>query len=245
LRPGKLRRNENANGQFVLAVNRTPYIGGFVDTSNLPSSVASEKAAVLDTNPGTNGKPAVPDPFDPAALRLSQDTLAALGVKKVLVTIPVRKPEKSWFVRVHPDETYRLQTAVVELKENRGETYLVAQHLWPELAGEATFSPRMLFLAVNRQGVPFLWPVRLPGPDGKLDQWSKSALAAADMAVKNWVRVAANMGLGAYEIFQATGDLPAPKWPELPFNEILRIAFKDQYIDTPEHPVLRALRGEV
>src|SRR5262245_17721797 len=79
-----------------------------------------------------------PDPFDPASLRLSGDFSAALGVKKALLTVPVRKPDKSWFVRTQPDDNYRLQTAVIELKEGR-ETYLVAPSLWPELATESTF----------------------------------------------------------------------------------------------------------
>jgi hypothetical protein len=35
-----------------------------------------------------------PDPFDPESLRLSQDFSAALGVKKALLTVPVRKPAK-------------------------------------------------------------------------------------------------------------------------------------------------------
>jgi hypothetical protein len=76
-----------------------------VNRDNLPSSTASEKAG---TDLGCNGKPPIPDPFDPVGLRLSQDHHSALGVKIVLVTIPVRKPEKTWFVRVHLDETYRL-----------------------------------------------------------------------------------------------------------------------------------------
>src|SRR5262245_48833604 len=119
-----------------------------------------------------NGKaaqaPPVPDPFDPAALRLFQDYQASLGAKKAILTIPTKKPDKTWFVRVHPDEAFSLQTAVIELKEDR-ETYLVAANLWPQLATESTFTPRALFTAVNRQGVLFLWPVRLPGPDGKID----------------------------------------------------------------------------
>src|SRR5262245_53377567 len=137
-----------------------------------------------------------PNPFDPDALRLSQDFADGLGVKKALLTLPVRKPDKAWFVRVHPSADYRLQTVVIELKEER-ETYLVSPALWQELAAEATFSPRVLFTAVNRQGVLFLWPIRLPGPDGKHDDWSRSALEAAQLAQKNWVRVSSNMSLGA------------------------------------------------
>jgi hypothetical protein len=190
--------------------------------------------------------PAGPDPFDPGSLRLSYDFAASMGVKKALLSVPVRKPDKAWFVRVHPDESYRLQTAVIELKEDRGgETYLVAPALWPELATEATFSPRAFFTAVNRQGVVFLWPIRLPGADGRVDEWSRTALEAADMAAKGWVRVAANMGLGAYDVFQATGPLPDPDWPGVPFRELLRVAFKDRFISDLNHPVLRRLRGEV
>jgi hypothetical protein len=184
------------------------------------------------------------DPFDPAALRLSQDFTANLGVKKALLTVPVRKPDKAWFVRVHPSEDYRLQTVVVELKEEM-ETYLVASSLWSELAAEATFSPRVLFTAMNRQGVLFLWPVKLPSQDGRHDEWSRTALEAAQMAQKNWVRVTSNMSLGAYEVFEAPAQLSEPNWPELPFKELLRVAFKDKFIDGLDHPVLRKLRGEV
>jgi hypothetical protein len=161
-----------------------------------------------------------------------------------LTTVPVRKPDKAWFVRVHPSEDYRLETAVIELKEER-ETYLVAKPLWPELAGESTFSPRIIYTAVNRQGVVFLWPIRLPGPDGKLDDWNQSALEAAQRAQARWVRVQANMALGAYEVYEATAPLPEPTFPDLSLMELLKIGFKGRFIDSLDHPVLKKLRGEV
>jgi hypothetical protein len=160
------------------------------------------------------------------------------------LSIPVRKPDKSWFVRVHPSEEYRLSTAVIELKEDR-ETFLVAPALWNEVATEATFSPRALVTATNRQGILFIWPIRLPGPDGRIDNWSRTALEAAHLAEKVWCRVTSNMALGAYEVFQATGHLPEPEWPDLTFQQILKTAFKDQYISALDHPVLKKLRGEV
>jgi hypothetical protein len=199
--------------------------------------------AEVESAPGSaNGSG--PDPFDPVALRLSSDSGANLGVRKALLTVPVRKPDKAWFLRVHPGEDYALQTAVIELKEDR-ETYLVAPQLWQSLAGESTFSPRALFTALNRQGVLFLWPIRLPGPDGKVDSWSQSALEAAQKARNGWIRVAANLALGAYEVWEATGDLPEATWPEVAFRELLRIAFKDRLIASLDHPILRRLRGEV
>jgi len=178
--------------------------------------------------------------FDPSRLRLSQNFAETVGVKKALITVPVRKPNKQEFVRVHPSDEYRLETAVLELKEER-ETYLVDPSLWPELPSELT--PKILFTTMNRQGVLMLWPVRMPGEDGRLDEWNASALEAAEMARTRWVRVAANMSLGAYEVFEATGDLPEPEWPELNLGEILKVAFKGHYIEDLAHPVIRRLQG--
>jgi len=192
---------------------------------------------------GSGNVPPTADPFDISRLRLSQDFVAAAGVKKILNTIPCRKPSKEWFVQTHPDKDYRIPTCVIELKEDC-ETYLVDSCLWPELASESTFSPRALITSINRQGVLFLWPIRLPGSDGRLDEWSRSAMEAATLAAGKWVRVQSNMSLGAYEVFEAAGQWAAPEWPEMPFQELLRIAFKDRFIVSLDHPILKRLRGE-
>ena len=131
---------------------------------------------------------------------------------------------------------------VLELKEDL-ETYLVSPDLWNELAGDLI--PKVLFTVINRQKVLSLWPIRLPGEDGRLDQWNSSALDAAGMAQTSWIRVSSNMSLGANDVFQATGNLPDPEWPEIEFARILEIAFKGRYITDFDHPALRRLRGEL
>ena len=65
------------------------------------------------------------------------------------------------------------------------------------------------------------------------------------MAQKDWIRISANMSLGAYEVYQATGALSGPEWPDLEFSKILEIAFKGRYITTLDHTALRRLRGEL
>ena len=191
---------------------------------------------------GESEKSTNKDLIDLEKLRLSQNFAETVGVKKKIITVPVRKPHRQSFVRVHPDESWRLETAVLEVKEDR-ETYLVDPAIWPELPGEIV--PKVLFTTINRQSVVFLWPVRLPGEDGRQDAWNHSALEAADLATKQWVRVAANMSLGAYEVFEAAGNLPEPEWPDIGFKELLEIAFRDNFIQTLEHPVIRSLRGEL
>jgi hypothetical protein len=141
------------------------------------------------------------NPFDPANLRLDQKYVQNTGVQKMLTTVPVRKPNRQDFVRVNPSEEYRLQAALIELREDR-ETYLVTPDIVLYIEGE--FVPAVLYTAINRQGVLSLWPVKLPNSDGRINEWHRTAMVAAEEAMSRWVRVSANMSLGAYEITAAT-----------------------------------------
>lgn len=196
-----------------------------------------ENPGQLNTKPEENS-----NRFNLDNLRLSQDFETIAGVKRLITSIPVRKPNRQEFARVHPDDSFHIETAVIELKEDR-ETFLIAPELWSELPGEIT--PKLLLTCLNRQGVLFLWPIRLPNSEGRLDNWNRSAMEAAEHAKNDWVRVVANMSLGAYDVYQATGDIPEPEWPDLDFNNILEIAFKDQFISSMDHPAIRKLRGAI
>lgn len=183
-----------------------------------------------------------PDPFDPASLRINPNTAAgAIGVKRKLVTLKVGKPDKMEFCRVHPSESYRIDTAMVEDKVNR-ECYLVAPSLWPELPDYIVLV--RLCVAVNRHGATFLWPAKLPDPNGRPMDWHTSMLEAQELAVKSWVRVQADMSSGSYAVFEATGNLPEPEWPELSLAELLKLAFKARFIDSIQHPFLQELFGQ-
>jgi hypothetical protein len=166
-----------------------------------------------------------------------------VGVKKLLSTVPVRKPNRQEFVRVHPDPSYRLTpAAIIEVKEDR-EIYLVTPDMAQGLPGE--FSTVTLFTAISRQGTLFLWQVKLPRPDGRQNEWHRSAAEGAERAMGKWVRVTSSLSLGAYEIFEASGELPEPVWPDHPFRQILEIAFRDRVVDRPDHPLVQRLQGVV
>jgi hypothetical protein len=215
-----------------------------------PAKPAKRKAKAKQQEDSTDSTapqqaqiPSKPKSLDLSRLRLSQD-FGGLSVKKALLTVPVKKPAKEWWIQTHSEPAYRLDTVVLELKEDN-ETYLVDPALWPELATESTVSPRALFTAVNSVGVCFLWPIRLPGPDGRLDDWNRSALEAAALASQGkWLRIQSNRSLGAYEVL--TSDYSKqPVWPDANLDTLIQRAFKDKYIDTLEHPVLKRLRGEL
>jgi len=131
--------------------------------------IAPALHAVPETEAAADSASPPADPFDLANLRLSQNFNEAAGVKKLLRTVPVRKPNRQDFIRVNPSPAYRENFAMVELKEDR-EQYLVAgAGLVAELAAEIV--NMTIFTATNRQGVCFLWPVRLPNADGRDMEW--------------------------------------------------------------------------
>src|SRR5262249_41302405 len=96
----------------------------------------------------TAGSTTTPDPFDLESLRLNPSFLETTGVKKLITTVPVRRPSPQDFVRVHPSPKYRDNFAVVDLKEDR-EDYLVRPEIIPDLANEIIY--KTIYTAINRQ----------------------------------------------------------------------------------------------
>jgi hypothetical protein len=213
-----------------MMANVKPHI---VETDKLPDEAAANPASVPQaTSP--------PDPFSPENLRLDQSFTETVAVKKLLTTIPVRKPGRQVFFRVHPNPEYRDSFPMIDLKNDR-EEYIVARHLVPELATELVH--KQLCLAITRQGIVFFLPLRLPGPDGKDMEWWRSMREHAERAQTHWIRVIPNHEVGAYEALQAADNLSEPEWPELKFWDLIKIAFKDYLITSLDHPVVKRLRG--
>ena len=184
-----------------------------------------------------------PYPDLEAALGLDDD---GVTVTELLVNVACRKPRPTEFFRVSRDPSMSRPAYVfIDREEIGAETYFVMPDARPYLAEH--LRPVLLVACVNRQGVPFLWPIPLPDPganSGRQNRWGASALEAMEVAKKHWTKMTA--GNGAYRVFIAeNANLPEPQWPEHSFRELLRVAFREQFIDAHDHPVLRRLRGEV
>ena len=174
-----------------------------------------------------------------AGLRIDQSyTDGAVGVRKPLMTVPVKKPAKSDFFRVHPE--HHLDCYVVELKAER-EHYFVRPSVAP-VVSEFVEAVRLRY-CVTRQGTAFLWPVKLPKDDRRADAWRQSALDAAALAEKKWIRIVPDMNLGAYQPFEAVAELGDPKWPAEAWAAVVKVALRDRVIDSEEHAVVRDLLG--
>lgn len=179
--------------------------------------------------------------FDPRRLRISQRFGDTQDVRRILVSVPVRKPHRQEFFRTHPDSAMAIEVALLDLREDR-QVYLVDPELAPYLPGEAV--AKLLIATITSHGAVFLWPIKLPDERGRLDSWNEVALAVAERAKSKWIRLAPNMGASTYDVIEAANTFPDPAWPEATLQRLLEMAFKDRFIDDIDYPVLRRLRGE-
>ncbi len=213
------------------------------------------KDIVRDTAPSNGHTDTVPFSTDLSAsqrdrfsdlskLKMSQDFVSAVAVKKAIRTIAVRKPHAHEFVRVWPGDEWRLQTGCFTHKGTK-EIYLVAPELWNLFPKQIT--PTLLVTCITRNtDVPFLWPLTLPKADARASSWHDSALEAAQLAQTEWVRLESDMEASCYVINVATANLPEPAMPSLTFEEMLRLAFKkDRFVEDTDHVIWQQLRGEV
>lgn len=173
------------------------------------------------------------------SLRIDQrHDIENLGVRKLLTTVPIRKPAKTDWFRVHPE--HELNCCMVDLKTER-ETYFVV----PEVAQVISeFVTRVrLRLAVTKQGVAFVWPLRLPSDGRRSDHWQSSAYESAAVAELSWTQVAADMRLGAYVTRVAVAEFGEPRWPEESWPTVLKIAMQGRQISSVDHMVVKDLLG--
>jgi hypothetical protein len=168
-----------------------------------------------------------------------------IATENVLTAVPVRRPKRDEFFRVHAGDDYTADFLIVERDTDLDrETYLVT----PGCADAVLEVARKvrLFTCISRRGTVFLWPAKLPADGaGSGHLWADSALRIAGHARTVWVRMWGDRSLGAYRVVKANGNLEEPKWPDKEYRDLLRMAFEARLIDRPDHPVIRELAGDL
>jgi hypothetical protein len=177
---------------------------------------------------------------DLSTLRKRQDFDNLTATQRLRTRVPVGRPGKQTWFRVHPDPGWALPGHTLEWEED-GTTFFVLPDVAAEL--EHDLKRVMLRTVVTPQATPSLWPIRMPNADGTDNSWFVSARDAAQRAEVNWIRIVANREASAYEVHLATADYGEPNWPAEGFRSLLKIAFAGKVIETIDDPVVRRLLG--
>jgi hypothetical protein len=157
----------------------------------------------------------------------------------IQTNIPVKKPGKKNFFRVHPDQSYRLYDIAV-IEEGGGELYLIDPDV--ELPGDALqfVSRENLLVSITHRGKLFVWHFKNTDTS-----WLSSALRVARRAQDEWLRVKADFDSGGYIVFTAPEPLRSKKpiFPAMSPEEIFTLAFENRRITSVDDPVIRRARG--
>lgn len=197
---------------------------------------APEAAAAKAPAKGTHKKPLL----DLAKYRGSNTASAEADTSVGTQTnIPVKKPGKKNFFRIHPDPSYRLYDVEV-IEVEGGDVYLVSADV--QLPDDVTqFVSRVnLLAALSHHGKLFVWYFKNTDTS-----WASSALRVARRAQDEWVRIKADFESGGYNIFTAPEPLRSkkPVFPALSPEEIFTLAFDNRMITSVDDPIIRSLRG--
>jgi hypothetical protein len=208
-----------------------------------PAPIVEIAKAPTATHPPVETTAVASDPRVDQALGIFADLKALeinpateIGAREILSVVPVRKPKANEFVRVH--ETLSLTAVIYEDRDEREPHYVLKEFSSLLIASTKT---KLLVLAVNQLGDPFIWPVPLDAESSRSNTWNESQRAAYHAAKTDWVKMVS--GKDRYHVYIAEGELPPPRWPEKDFRELLAIAFHNRTIDRADHPVIKAMFG--
>jgi hypothetical protein len=222
----------------------TNSVNNSVEPDNSIAKPADDEIAAVIANKGA----AETDPRVDHALGIFSDLTAlevspteVIAAKEILTVMPVRRPKKNEFVRAQ-ETTF---TTFLYQDDDEGVYYFIEPAMRPYfIAGSAV---KVLVPAVNQLGAVFIWPV--PADDGQSSRnnsWNESHRGAYQQAKIKWTKMVGDRVARQYRVYEASGNLPDPQFCSLPFNQQIALAFSGiNTISDSEHPVLRAMRGDI
>jgi hypothetical protein len=181
-----------------------------------------------------------PNEINLDALRLPQNFNEITQVKLQILKVAIRKANKHEFIRVRPGADWKCNVLIYKTGDV-DEIFIVSPTMVN--AFQQLITPTQLHTAINQDGIVFLLPVALPTTDGRPNSWNDTKSAAVEKAEETWVRIVSNLARRAYDINLPVNPKPDPEWPEISFNELLKLAFKGNVIDSTDHPIVKKILG--
>jgi hypothetical protein len=236
--PETQRSEEKTNGdqkmvQPVSPIDQTP---GSTQPTTHPPANANGSAGATET-PNIGG-----GIFDPARWKTPID--ARLDPKAPIKAaafskLEVRKPPADHYVHVHPDPDFNgVFPLYADSLVKRYEPYLIAPELMDTLPPQVKVNVKWvrLAVAVTDTGVLFLWHVAQTG-----SEFHESGDSCILTTMTVWRKVIPE-GSG-YRMETPEASLADPVFPGWRFEEYLMRAFKERYIDSLDHEIIKRLRG--
>ena len=183
------------------------------------------------------------DPYDIESLRAG-GAFEDFGAEEVMLSLDVRRPGPKEYFRVHPDPNYRLDAPLIMHETGLDRSfYWVAPNMRAALSEYLT--PYRIYTCSSKRQSTFLWAAKLPVAGNAGRKWAESANRCAVAAMSAWGKLKASHEGGGYVWMQAKTKHPDPVWTDKTIGELIKLAFADYMIDTPDHLVIKMLEGDI
>ena len=192
--------------------------------------------AVDDITPVTVGNPAAA-----SALAIDQSHLeeyANPGAESAVVEC--RRPAKGHFftVRPEPSKPWKDRAFYFLLQIEGRDPYIVAPAIAEEKKEEDTIRPVLIVRYVTMAGEEGLWALKLDPPDGKSNNFNKSALNILEIAESGkWVRIVSTKKHYRHQVSKKTFEQVPPKFTDRSFSDLIDTAFKDRTVTSSDHEI--------
>ena len=157
---------------------------------------------------------------------------------------------KHWrncFYQRHPDPAWNsTRLGVIKLK-NSSEIWVVHKDLCGSLKADGLQFARVYTLIDTENDILFE-PIRVTRDGETLDTWKITAhqLFAEEYTTNTWFKIVSQCKGNRYVPRRAQDQdaWPKPVWPEGDFMTLLIEAVRERYINSKEHDVYRAIKGQ-
>ena len=158
--------------------------------------------------------------------------------------LQVRRPKTKEIVTILGDPTPIIPCLISKVKQDWGKFekevfHPIAPTMQEPLAG--VFHLIQFHLAVNSDGIFFVWPQKLPSLDGNTNSWAESATTVVAAGGRGWIGVMSDMESGCYRVRPSDSSEAIPtQYPSLDaeFNR----ALGGNIITDEHHPILKTSR---
>jgi hypothetical protein len=199
-------------------------------------------------------KPGEINPFELSGLVIQPAYKSPTGMVKSTLAIPIKeKASPGTFFMTHPDPTYAPPLFALKWgdgEDTSGDWYVVHPNVAKAIEGDPMLKAVRIYYCVSQTGHEFL--VVVPIGDGGAKDGYASKHAVFEAALSRYVKMTWVRGAMQWQYTYAekendsSPDVP-PAWTNESYQEILKRGFhtmkQDRYIGTPDHYVLKALRG--
>ena len=151
--------------------------------------------------------------------------------------VPVRTPDRQWWFRCHRDVAMSVPVdlLIVRSGPDEGTYFLDPEVEFPDELDQYIV-PALLTRSITHDGVEFFFLAKQSDKSPK-----QSTRHCVNVARNSWIQMKWNPTTKAYDFTYARQLRREPEWSDKSMDELLEMAFGDNYITRVDHEVVNRL----